>query len=165
MTKKQNAATEKLQDGKGTPAKEKTTEKQTTLLKLENKKSVEKKNPTLEDLKKENEALKKQLSAIPNDLDGKISFYKRKQELIKRLNKMQANEKVLLMHKDSLLEHIQEKNDFSSDTYFLKVCCKPNYSENDIFEFNNPEIISEVIDFVLNKIDAKKKKLQAEINA
>jgi len=155
MTKKQNAATEKLQDGKGTPAKEKTTEKQTTLLKLENKKSVE----------KENEALKKQLSAIPNDLDGKISFYKRKQELIKRLNQMQANEKVLLMHKDSLLEHIQEKNDFSSDTYFLKVCCKPNYSENDIFEFNNPEIISEVIDFVLNKIDAKKKKLQAEINA
>lgn len=158
MAKKNVPAAAPQQNGEVVSSKENSTPKKPNLLKL-----VET-TPKVEDLVKENEKLKKKLLAMPEKLEDKITFFQRKQDLIKKYNRMEKNANVLIEHREKLSE-LSEEDGFTNEEYFLSVNCKANYRDNDVFKFTNPVVIAELIDFVLKNMEAKRELLKVEISA
>ena len=161
MAKKNVTAATSQQKGENVSSKQKGKDKEPELLKLEVKTPTA---PKVEDLVKENEELKKKLSAMPENLEDKITFFQRKQELIKKFDRMGKNLEVLKEHRVKLSE-LSEEDAFFNDEYFLKVNCKEYSRDIDIFKIQNPVIIGELIDHVLKNMEVKREALKAEINA
>lgn len=161
MAKKNVTAATSQQNGESTSTNQTSKDKKPDLLKLESPKA---KQPDIAQLIKENEAMKKKLSIMPDDLEGKITFYQRKQELIKKYDRMGKNLEVLKEHREKLSE-LSEEDAFFNDEYFLKVNCKEYSRDIDIFKIQNPAIIGELIDHVLKNMEVKREALKTEINA
>jgi len=119
---------------------------------------------TPEELKAENERLKQQLSAIPQDLKTRVEYFAHKNELIRRLTKLDSDKQILTNHLDNLSE-IAAKNDFENEEYFLNIEGGSSYSKKAIYTLKNPVLIGEVLAFVVGKIDSKRENLKAEIEA
>lgn len=122
------------------------------------------KEPTPEELKAENEQLKRQLSAIPQDLNSRVEYFAHKNELIRRLGKLSSDRDILNSHLDKLAE-ISAKNDFENEEYFLSIEGGNTYSKKAIYTLKNPVLIGEVLSFVVNKIENKRATLKIEIEA
>lgn len=154
MTEKKDAAPMSVQKG------ESTQEIQLKALPV----ATAKPEQTPEELKAENEQLKKQLAAIPQDLKSKVDYFAHKNELIRRLTKLDSDKQILTNHLDNLSE-IAAKNDFENEEYYLNIEGGNSYSKKAIYTLKNPVLIGEVLAFVLGKIDSKRDKLKAEIEA
>ena len=124
----------------------------------------EAKEPTPEELKAENERLKQQLSAVPTDLKARVEYFAHKNELIRRLTKLDSDKNILTNHLDNLSE-IAAKNDFENEEYYLNIEGGSQYSKKSIYTLKNPVLIGEVLAFVVGKIDSKRENLKAEIEA
>jgi predicted nuclease with TOPRIM domain len=111
--------------------------------------------PTFEQLQKENEELKKQVSAIPSDLETRINYFNHKKELIKRLSLLEENRSELNRHLDNISE-LSAENDFNNNRYKITVVDgDSSYNSRDIFSIQNPVVIGDVITFILGRIEAK----------
>lgn len=124
----------------------------------------EAKEPTPEELKAENERLKQQLSAVPTDLKARVEYFAHKNELIRRLTKLDSDKNILTNHLDNLSE-IAAKNDFENEEYYLNIEGGSQYSKKSIYTLKNPVLIGEVLAFVVGKIDSKREAIKAEIEA
>jgi hypothetical protein len=124
----------------------------------------EAKEPTPEELKAENERLKQQLSAVPTDLKARVEYFAHKNELIRRLTKLDSDKNILTNHLDNLSE-IAAKNDFENEEYYLNIEGGSQYSKKSIYTLKNPVLIGEVLAFVIGKIDSKRENIKAEIEA
>lgn len=154
MVVKKVAAPMSVQKGENTP------EPEVKALPVETPKPEQ----TPEELKAENEQLKKQLSAIPQDLKTRVEYFAHKNELIRRLTKLDSDKQILTNHLDNLSE-IAAKNDFENEEYFLNIEGGSSYSKKSIYTLKNPVLIGEVLAFVVGKIDSKRENLKAEIEA
>lgn len=125
---------------------------------------AEVKEPTPEELKKENELLKKKLSAIPQDLKSKVEYFNKKNELISRLSRLDANKEILSNHLDKLTE-IGAANEFDNEEYSLNIEGGNKYNKSNIYTVKNPVIIGELLAFVMGRIDSKREALKKEIEA
>lgn len=119
--------------------------------------------PSFEQLQKENEELKRKLSAVPEDLEKKIEYFNRKRLLIKRFDSLVEKKTNLLTHLDQVAE-ITTKGDFSNDRFVITVQnVAERYNEKEILKIQNPIIICEVINFMIDKIEVIQGDLQKQI--
>lgn len=119
--------------------------------------------PSFEQLQKENEELKRKLSAVPEDLEKKIEYFNRKRLLIKRFDSLNEKKTNLLFHLDKVAE-IATKNDFSNDRYSILIYDgEGGYNAKEVFKMLNPLIVCEVINFMISKVEAIQSTLQKQI--
>lgn len=156
MTVKKVAAPLSVQKGENTPNSE--------LKALPVASETEAKEPTPEELKAENERLKAQLSAVPTDLKARVEYFAHKNELIRRLGRLDGDREILTNHLDKLAE-IAAKNDFENEEYYLNIEGGSQYSKKAIYTLKNPVLIGEVLAFVVGKIESKREAIKAEIEA
>ena len=123
-----------------------------------------KQQPTVEELQKRIEQLQNKLTSIPQNLDERIEYFSNKQELIRKLSRLDANKENLTVHLDALSE-IAAQNEFENEDYFLNIETGGSYNKKAIFSLKNPVIIGEVISFVMGRIDVKRAELQKDIEA
>jgi len=154
MSKKNGTATMELQKGENTPKPE------LKALPV----ASEKPDQTPEELKAENEKLKKQLSAIPQDLKTRVEYFNKKNELIRRLSKLDMDKESLTIHLDKLAE-IAAANEFENEEYFLNIDGGSKYNKTAVYTVKNPVIIGELISFIIGRVDAKREVLKKEIEA
>ena len=119
--------------------------------------------PSFEQLQKENEELKRKLSAVPEDLEKKIEYFNRKRLLIKRFDSLAEKKTNLLNNLDKVAE-IATKNDFSNDRYCIMIYDgEGGYNSKEVFKMQNPLIVCEVINFMISKVEAIQTSLQKQI--
>ena len=119
---------------------------------------------TPEELKAENERLKKQLSAIPQDLKTRVEYFNKKNELIRRLSKLDADKESLSKHLDYLSE-IATANEFETEDFNLNIEFGNKYNKTAVYTLKNPLIIGELISFIIGRVDSKREILKNEIEA
>lgn len=148
------------------PAKAGKGENNATLKKVENgNKPTAKKAPTVEELQKTVENLQKKLAAVPNNLDERIAYFQQKKVFIDQLAKLEAQEAELQKSLDTISDKAAE-NEFLTEEFSLLLTEKHGYGSPDtIWNFKNPIIIGEVIDFVLQRIAKKREELKLKIEA
>ena len=144
-----------VQKGKTTPKPE---------VKANSAEATKTNEPTAKELKKQVEELQKKLSAIPRELDQRIEYFTKKQDLIRKLGRLDANHENLTEHLDALAE-IAAKNEFENEDYFLNIESGGKYNKKAIFSLQNPVIIGEMISFILGRIDVKREELRKAIEA
>ena len=159
MKTKKDAVSEKTQTGKTTPKAE---VKILPAAAQTANQSI--KQPTVEELQKRVLELQGKLSSIPQNLNDRIDFFTKKQDLIRKLGRLDANKENLSIHLDSLSE-IAASNEFENEEYFLNIEAGRKYSKKAIFSLQNPLIIGEVISFIMGRIDVKREELQKAIEA
>ena len=120
--------------------------------------------PTAEELKKVIEDLNRKLSVIPQDLTARVDYFNKKNELIRRLARLDADKEVLTNHLDKLAE-IGAANEFDNEEYFLNIEGGSKYNKASVYTVKNPVIIGELIAFVVGRIDSKRDVLKKEIEA
>jgi superoxide dismutase len=99
------------------------------------------------------------------NLETKIQYFNHKKELIRKLTTLTDNKEELNKHLENLSE-IAAENDFINDRY--KIYIKDNnagYRNEDIFSIKNPDIIGDVLTFIIKRIEDKEGKLRKEIEA
>ncbi|OFX52345.1 MAG: hypothetical protein A2066_00190 [Bacteroidetes bacterium GWB2_41_8] len=158
MSKKNGTATMELQKGENTPKSE------VNNLPVVIQEPETKPEQTPEELKAENEQLKKQLSAIPQDLKTRVEYFSKKNELIRRLSKLDADKESLNIHLDKLAE-IAAANEFDNEEYYLNIEGGGRYNKSAVYTVKNPVIIGELISFIIGRVDAKREVLKNEIEA
>lgn len=126
--------------------------------------STQEPEQTPEELKAENERLKQQLSAIPQDLKTRVEYFNKKNELIRRLSKLDADKESLSKHLDYLSE-IATANEFETEDYILNVESGNKYNKTAVYSVKNPVVIGDLLAFVIGRIDSKREVLKAEIEA
>lgn len=125
----------------------------------------EAKEPTPEELKQVIEDLNKRLSAIPQDLKTRVEYFNKKNELIRRLSKLDMDKESLTIHLDRLSE-IAAANEFENEEFYLNIeTGSSSYSKKAVYTLKNPVIIGELIAFIIGKVDNKRDSLKKEIEA
>lgn len=104
------------------------------------------------------------LTAVVQSIEEKIEYYQRKQEQIRRYKSLEESSTQIFEHVNNLQKE-QTEDVFISESYKLATTVKQGYrDEREIFTFRNPEIMAEMLHFVLGKIGAKLQKLSREIS-
>lgn len=159
MSTKKETALLKVEGGKN--AQEET---QATFAVIENVPAQEQPE-SVEELKTQVLELQKRLLSLPKNLDDRIKYFNEKKELIRRLTILNANIEALEIHVTKLHE-IAVINDFETEDYSLTVeGGSGSYRKASIFLLKNPVIISEVIAFMMGRIDVKRLEIAAQIEA
>lgn len=132
-----------------------------TVTPIEEQKEVITETP--EELKRQVEELTKKLNEQPQSVEERIEFYKQKQEHIvkrDRLTKQLAN---FDKHR-AILEEAAEQNDFENENYSIVLKGKESgFRESDLVTVNNPVLISELLTFIMSKLEIKINALDAKI--
>lgn len=116
-------------------------------------------------LRNEIERLRSLLLQNPDSIEEKIKYFQRKQELIARLKKMDNYITSIEDAREEIEEEIQE-DVFISDSFSLRLVRKSGYSsESDLFKFSNPDVINEVLNFIFQKMEAKRITIEQEITS
>ena len=155
MTSKSNA---EKQGGKGAPTmevKKKDTKSET--------KSEESKQ-SVEELKKQVLELTVKLQAVPQNLEQRIEYFNHKKELIRKLNRLEANANSLQANLDTISE-LAAANEFETEEFLLSIEGGNKYNRKQVFALQNPVLIGDVLTYLLGKIEAKAKELKKEIEA
>lgn len=115
-----------------------------------------------EELLQEIERLKSQIKS-PQNFDDLIEYYQRKQRLINQLEHLQ-NTSENLTEQIKTVESEAAEDIFTSENFKIALFFKRGFgSENEIFKVRNPAIITEVLYFILSKVDNKINEIQSEI--
>ncbi len=117
-------------------------------------------------LVKENEELKQQLAKMPVDFEARKAYFQEKETLIRRLTSLQESKSDLIIHRDSLNE-ICEVEEFETKKYKLEVdeMDKNNYRSGTVFTLQNPVIIKDVIEFIMQRMEKKIEETKVKIEA
>lgn len=117
-----------------------------------------------QELKEEVQRLRAIIAAGPETFADKIKYYQRKQELIERLNNLQATEEIITTHFEEI-EKESKEDIFVSEQYKLTLTSKSVYSsEKEILKFRHPDIIAELLLYLIDKVNRKKQNIEAEIS-
>lgn len=119
------------------------------------------KDEEIESLKKQLEEANKKLQE-PVNLEERIQYYQRKQELIMQLNRLVSEAEHLRAIEAEVQECIMD-DEFECESYKLSLGKLSQYRNDTVFSMNNPVVIGEVINCILNRINAKMDKLKIEI--
>lgn len=119
------------------------------------------KDEEIESLKKQLEEANKKLQE-PVNLEERIQYYQRKQELIMQLDRLVSESERLKTIQEEIEECI-ENDEFECESYKLSLGKLSQYRNDTVFSMNNPVVIGDVINCVLNRINAKMDKLKTEI--
>ena len=115
-------------------------------------------------LKQEVERLRAIIAAGPETIQDKIKYYQHKQELIERLQSLEATEEILANHLEEINKEA-EQDLFLSEQYKLNLTVKSGYSgEKEILTFRHPVIITEMLLFLIEKVSSKKQNIESEIS-
>lgn len=118
----------------------------------------------VETLKAEIKLLQNKLSNQYENIEDKILFFEKKQALVNRLKTLDAFANSIILV-SAELEKETEKNDFFTETYFLKILKKSGYStETELLKIQNPIVIGEVLKFALDSINTKRNEIELLIN-
>ena len=118
-------------------------------------------------LKQENESLKIQLKEQPLSLEDKIRFFQEKKAKIDKLAVLDSYAENLLKI-GSEAQEASEEDEFFNEKFSVRVAKRSNnYNNNsdDILKISNPVLVVEVLGYALERINAKRTKLKAEIEA
>lgn len=117
-----------------------------------------------EELRREIERLKAQLSKNPETFDDLINYFQRKQELINQLQQFENTHGTIKQHLQVVNKEHNE-DIFSSDNYSLVIMGKKQagYGESEILKFKNPSVIADLLSYVLAKVESKMNEIQYEI--
>ena len=121
----------------------------------------ENKDEEIESLKKQLEEANKKLQE-PVNLEERIQYYQRKQELIMQLDRLVSESERLKTIQEEIEECIED-DEFECESYKLSLGKLSQYRNDTVFSMNNPVVIGDVINCVLNRINAKMDKLKTEI--
>ena len=111
--------------------------------------------------------LEKRLSAEPKDIESRIAYYKKKQELTQRYEKFL----VQIERVRNLIEDVSEQNteiaDFENDKTAYRLCLMTpsNYRDDPAFCVTNAELIDNVLCLLLARMEIKSNDLRAELTA
>lgn len=119
------------------------------------------KDEEIESLKKQLEEANKKLQE-PVNLEERIQYYQRKQELIMQLDRLVSESERLKTIQEEIEECIED-DEFECESYKLSLGKLSQYRNDTVFSMNNPGVIGDVINCVLNRINAKMDKLKTEI--
>ena len=119
------------------------------------------KDEEIESLKKQLEEANKKLQE-PVNLEERIQYYQRKQELIMQLDRLISESERLKTIQEEIEECIED-DEFECESYKLSLGKLSQYRNDTVFSMNNPVVIGDVINCVLNRINAKMDKLKTEI--
>ena len=119
------------------------------------------KDEEIESLKKQLEEANKKLQE-PVNLEERIQYYQRKQELIMQLDRLISESERLKTIQEEIEECIED-DEFECESYKLSLGKLSQYRNDTVFSMNNPVVIGVVINCVLNRINAKMDKLKTEI--
>jgi flagellar biosynthesis chaperone FliJ len=118
-------------------------------------------------LKQENASLQIKLQEQPQSLEDKIKFFQEKKTKIDKLAKLDAYALGLVKVGEEAQEET-ETDEFFSERYSVRVSKKTNKYDRDwtdILTIQNPVLVVEVLGYALERINAKRKQLQTEIEA
>lgn len=119
--------------------------------------------PTPEDLKAENERLRKQLETVPTNLQDRIAYYDQKKDWINKLGRIVKEENKL----KELLEEVGEKieeDEFLNDTFAFAIVRKKTYgSDEELLKISNPVVVGDALHVVLKRLQDKKDELEINI--
>ena len=116
------------------------------------------KDEEIESLKKQLEEANKKLQE-PVNLEERIQYYQRKQELIMQLDRLVSESERLKTIQEEIEECIED-DEFECESYKLSLGKLSQYRNDTVFSMNNPV---DVINCVLNRINVKMDKLKTEI--
>lgn len=103
-------------------------------------------------------------TGVVQSIEQKIEYFLKKQELISRYKHLQEQSEHIMQHVSKLQEE-QGKDTFLSESYKLSLTVKSGYRENaEIVTFQNPEIMGDVLLFVISRIAKKMQGLSLEIS-
>ena len=119
------------------------------------------KDEEIESLKKQLEEANKKLQE-PVNLEERIRYYQRKQELIMQLDRLVSESERLKTIQEEIEECIED-DEFECESYKLSLGKLSQYRNDTVFSMNNPVVIGDVINCVLNRINVKMDKLKTEI--
>ncbi len=119
------------------------------------------KDEEIESLKKQLEEANKKLQE-PVNLEERIQYYQRKQELIMQLDRLISESERLKTIQEEIEECIED-DEFECESYKLSLGKLSQYRNDTVFSMNNPVVIGDVINCVLNRINVKMDKLKTEI--
>ena len=114
------------------------------------------------------ESLKKQLEEANKKLQEHVTleefnqYYQRKQELIMQLDRLVSESERLKTIQEEIEECIED-DEFECESYKLSLGKLSQYRNDTVFSMNNPVVIGDVINCVLNRINVKMDKLKTEI--
>ena len=115
------------------------------------------------ELRREVEQLRAQVAKAPQSLDEQINYFQRKQQLVSRLNSLNSSILTLEKHGEEVRKEAEE-DVFSSEVYALRLSSKKGYSsEEEVFKFRNPTVITELLNFVLSRMIEKREAIENEI--
>jgi len=97
-------------------------------------------------------------------LNEKIEFFRRKQELINRLENLKTSQETICKQIEEM-QNETEADVFSSENFALKFVKTRYSSDTDVFRFKNPVIIADVLNFMIDKINLNIVNIENEINA
>lgn len=118
-------------------------------------------------LKQENASLKIKAQEQPLSLEDKIKFFQLKKAKIDQLAKLDAYAEGLVKVGQEAQEE-SEGDEFFSERYSVRVSRKANkYNQEwtDLLTIQNPVLVVEILGYALERINAKRKQLQTEIEA
>ena len=119
------------------------------------------KDEEIESLKKQLEEANKKLQE-PVNLEERIQYYQRKQELIMQLDRLISESERLKTIQEEIEECIED-DEFECESYKLSLGKLSQYRNDTVFSMNNPVVFGDVINCVLNRINVKMDKLKTEI--
>lgn len=111
--------------------------------------------------------LEKRLSTEPKDIESRIAYYKKKQELTQRYERFL----VQIERVRNLIEDVSEQNteiaDFENDKTAYRLCLMTpsNYRDDPAFCVTNAELIDDVLCMLLTRMEAKSNDLKTELTA
>ena len=119
------------------------------------------KDEEIESLKNQLEEAIKKLQE-PVNLEERIQYYQRKQELIMQLDRLVSESERLKTIQEEIEECIED-DEFECESYKLSLGKLSQYRNDTVFSMKTPVVIGDVINCVLNRINAKMDKLITEI--
>lgn len=134
---------------------------------METKKDTSKKEEgklTVEQLLKENEFLKQQLSAFPTDLESRLAFVEKQRKNARKLSLIDSSIKAAEDVKQVMWERLDELQ--QSELAFALVNTKEaRYSDNAKMKITDPQVLTEITDFIIERLKKRKEEITNEICA
>ena len=121
--------------------------------------------PTKEELLQEEiNNLRKQLNGIPKSFEEKTKYFAEKTELVEKHDSLVSQHEQLLELSKNVEEDMEE-NDFESEHFSISLFHKNGYRSDEALKINNPVMVKELLEFVINRLERRIDEYKALIEA
>jgi len=157
--------TQKKSNGQDAPKMEVKKQEQTQVPAVSKAAENGNEKPSYEELLKRLEQLEKERLKKPANIEEVINYYEQKKRKISQLNEFKTHSGNL-NEALTISKELNEKGDFDEPKHTLVFSNYNRYGNSDpIFKISNPALISDCLNFVLMRLNAKIMQLEAEIQS